>query len=68
LIGRATLIRTILTDQQWNLIAPHCLGKETDVGRTGPDPRLFVEAVLWIARTGAPLSAALCLPAGQRMA
>ena len=36
------------------MMAPHCLGKETDVGRTGPDPRLFVEAVLWIARTGAP--------------
>ena len=48
------MIRTILNDNQWHLIAPHCLGKETDVGRTGPDPRLFVEAVLWIARTGAP--------------
>ena len=23
-------------------------------GRTGPNPRLFVEAVLWIARTGCP--------------
>lgn len=48
------MIRTVLSDTQWNLIAPHCLGKESDVGRTGPNPRLFVEAVLWIARTGAP--------------
>jgi len=48
------LIRTILTDPQWHLIAPFCLGKKSDVGRTGPNPRLFVEAVLWIARTGAP--------------
>jgi len=48
------LIRTVLNDAQWDLIAPHCLGKETDVGRTGLQPRLFVEAVLWIARTGAP--------------
>lgn len=48
------MIRTVLTDTQWTLIAPHCLGKETDVGRMGPAPRLFVEAVLWIARTGAP--------------
>lgn len=48
------MTRTVLTDHQWNLIAPHCLGKETDVGRTGPEPRLFVESVLWIARTGAP--------------
>lgn len=45
---------TVLNDHQWKLIAPHCLGRECDVGRTGPDPRKFVEAVLWIARTGAP--------------
>jgi transposase len=29
-------------------------GKPGDPGRTGEDNRLFVEAVLWIARTGAP--------------
>jgi transposase len=33
---------------------PHCLGKKGDPGRTGGDNRLFVEAVLWIARTGSP--------------
>jgi transposase len=43
-----------LTDTEWALIAPHCLGRDCDPGRTGPDPRLFVEAVLWIARTGCP--------------
>jgi transposase len=48
------LIRTGLTDTQWDIIAPHCLGRASDPGRTGPDPRLFVEAVLWIARTGCP--------------
>ena len=48
------MIRTTLTDAQWATIAPHCLGRECDPGRTGPDPRLFVEAVLWIARTGCP--------------
>ena len=48
------MIRTTLTDKQWALIAPHGLGRECDPGRTGPDPRLFVEAVLWIARTGCP--------------
>lgn len=41
-----------LTDRQWAIIAPHGLGRECDLGRTGPDPRLFVEAVLWIVRTG----------------
>ncbi len=48
------MIRTVLTDAQWATISPHCLGRECDPGRTGPDPRLFVEAVLWIARTGCP--------------
>ena len=31
---------------------PHCLGKPTDPGRSGSDNRRFVEAVLWIVRTG----------------
>lgn len=33
---------------------PHCLGKPTDPGRSGSDNRRFVEAVLWIVRTGSP--------------
>ena len=48
------MARMILTDAQWALIEPHCLGKASDPGRTGGDGRLFVEAVLWIARTGSP--------------
>jgi transposase len=47
------LIRFVLTDAQWALIEPHCLGKASGPGQTGRDPRLFVEAVLWIVRTGA---------------
>jgi transposase len=46
--------RFMMSDKQWELIEPHCLGKKTDPGRSGSDARLFVEAVLWIARTGAP--------------
>mgnify|MGYP001163497261 FL=1 len=46
--------RFVLSDRQWSLIEPYCLGKKTDPGRTGGDGRLFLEAVLWIARTGAP--------------
>ena len=46
--------RFILTDAQWALMEPFCLGKPTDPGRTGGDGRLFLEAVLWIARTGSP--------------
>ena len=48
------MARTVLTDMQWDRIKGFCLGKKTDPGQTGGDGRLFVEAVLWIARTGAP--------------
>jgi putative transposase len=33
---------------------PHLPGKRMDPGRTAVDSRLFVEAVLWLARTGSP--------------
>ena len=46
--------RFVLTDVQWAKMAPHCLGKASDPGRSGGDNRLFLEAVLWIARTGSP--------------
>ena len=46
--------RFVLTDAQWAKMEPHCLGKPTDPGRSGKDNRRFVEAVLWIVRTGSP--------------
>ena len=46
--------RHVITDRMWQLMEPECLGKPTDPGRTGSDGRLFMEAVLWIARTGSP--------------
>ena len=46
--------RLILTDAQWDKIERHCLGKKADPGRARGDGRLFIEAVLWIARTGSP--------------
>ncbi|MDB5789501.1 MAG: hypothetical protein JWQ50_9416 [Caballeronia mineralivorans] len=42
----------MLSDDQYDRIAPLLQGKSTDPGRTAGDNRLFVEAVLWIARTG----------------
>ncbi len=46
--------RFCLTDAQWAKMEPFCLGKPCDPGRTGSDGRLFLEAILWIARTGSP--------------
>ncbi|SHL33924.1 Transposase [Hymenobacter psychrotolerans DSM 18569] len=33
-------------------MAPHLSGKAGDVGRTGADNRLFLNAVFWVARHG----------------
>ena len=46
--------RFVLTDAQWAKMEPLCLGKAGDPGRSGGDNRLFLEAVLWISRTGSP--------------
>jgi transposase len=46
--------RLVLTDAQWAKMELHCLGKPGDPGRSGANNRRFVEAVLWIARTGSP--------------
>lgn len=48
------MVRKVLTDAQWALMSPECLGKAEDPGRSGTDNRLFLEAVLWIARTDSP--------------
>jgi putative transposase len=46
--------RKRLRDDQWERIRALLPGKVSDRGVTAKDNRLFVEAVLWIARTGAP--------------
>ncbi len=43
-----------VSDEQWSAIERHLPGKAGDPGRTGQDNRSFVNAVFWIARTGAP--------------
>ena len=48
------MLRTVLRDDQWERIANFLLGKATDCGVTAKNNRLFVEAVLWIVRTGSP--------------
>ena len=46
--------RSLLSDAQWERIEALLPGKPGDPGRSGADNRRFVEAVLWIVRTGAP--------------
>jgi putative transposase len=48
------MIRHRLTDAQWKRIEDLIPGKPSDPGRTGNDNRLFVDAIVWMARTGAP--------------
>ena len=47
------MVRLQLNDAQWTKIAAH-LKAERGVGRPPKDDRMFVEAVLWWRRTGAP--------------
>lgn len=46
--------RLMPRDDQWERIEHLLPGKASDRRVTAKDNRLFVEAVLWIARTGAP--------------
>jgi hypothetical protein len=45
-------MRNVLRNKQWRRMESMLLGKITDSGRTDADNHLFVEAALWIARTG----------------
>ena len=48
------LPRHALTDEQWLRICDLLPGRAGLRGRCAADNRLFVDAVLWIAKTGAP--------------
>ncbi len=43
-----------IADEHWERIQAFLPGQEADPGVTASDNRLFVNAVLWIAKTGAP--------------
>lgn len=47
------MARRELRDDQWHKISALLPGKKADPGRTALDNRKFIDAVLWIARTGA---------------
>lgn len=43
-----------ISDRVWALLEPHLPGREGVRGVTARDNRLFINAVFWILRTGAP--------------
>ena len=43
-----------ISDHVWSLLAPHLPGREGMWGGRARDNRLFINAVCWILRTGAP--------------
>lgn len=51
---RASHRRHDISDQVWRLLEPHLPGREGVWGGIAKDNRLFINAVFWILRTGAP--------------
>ena len=43
-----------ISDKTWALLAPHLPGRKGSWGGIAQDNRLFINAVFWIMRTGAP--------------
>lgn len=43
-----------ISDKVWENIRPYLTGRKGSVGRPATDNRLFINAVFWILRTGAP--------------
>jgi transposase len=42
----------MLRDDQWNKICHALPGKVGDAGRSATDNRLFIDAMMWVARNG----------------
>ena len=43
-----------LSDEKWMRVEPHLPGRKGDQGRSGENNRRFLNAVIWIGKTGAP--------------
>jgi transposase len=49
-----TLHRHDISDHSWSIIEPYLPGKKGSWGRPAHNNRLFINAVMWILRTGSP--------------
>jgi transposase len=54
ILQQGIMVRTVLSASKWERIKNFLPGKAGDRGVTAKDNRQFIEAVLWIARTGSP--------------
>jgi transposase len=52
--GLAMLRRHAISDEHWERIQGFLPGLEGDPGVTAKDNRLFIDAILWIGKTGVP--------------
>ena len=59
------LARHAISDADWDRIKDLLPGRAGQPGVTAKDNRLFIDAVLWIGKTGAPCTSAR-LPAAGR--
>ena len=50
----ASYHRRDISDKAWALIEPYTIGNKGTWGGNAKDTRLFINAVFWILRTGAP--------------
>ena len=53
-MGPNALHRHDISDHAWSLLEPHLPGRKGSWGGIARDNRQFINAVLWIFRTGAP--------------
>jgi len=54
LAWRSALIRGLLTDEEWSFFEPFVVSASPLDGRPARDHRRVLDAIFWIARTGAP--------------
>ena len=52
--SREKRCQLVLSDASWARMKPHITGDGRGRGAVGRDNRMFIEGVLWVARTGAP--------------
>ncbi len=53
-MGQESLHRHDISDRAWTLLEPHLPGRKGQWGGIARNNRQFIDAVLWILRTGAP--------------